>query len=46
LKTKFGQNGLKEVHKINKLDDINVLMAIQRGLWTMDSLSEVSKLYH
>ena len=45
LETKFGQEGLKEVPQINKLDDINVLMAIQRGLWSMDSLGEISKLY-
>ena len=45
LKTKFGQDGLKEIPKINKLDDVNILMAIQRGLWTMDSLTEISKLY-
>ncbi|MDI6795129.1 MAG: hypothetical protein QME81_20065, partial [bacterium] len=45
LNFKFGQEGLDILPEIRRVQNIDVLMAVQKGLWTMDSLKELCKVY-
>jgi len=44
LEHKFGKEGLGLYPEITRLNNIELLFAIQKGLWTMNSLSELRSL--
>jgi hypothetical protein len=45
LELKFGNEGLLVMPEINKIEDINVLKAVQSGIWTAKTLDELRKIY-
>lgn len=45
LTRKFGSEGLQLMSSISQISDVNVLRAIQDGLWTMNTLDELRRIY-
>ena len=46
LERKFGNAGLQLLPAISDITDAQVLEAILDGLWTVDSLEELQRIYH
>lgn len=45
LELKFGTEGLQLMSSISQISDVNVLKEIQQGLWTMNTLDELRRIY-
>ncbi len=45
LELKFGSEGLQLMSSISQISDVNVLKEIQEGLWTMNTLDELRRIY-
>ena len=45
LEHKFGKEGTDLYPEITRLKDVGLLFAIQKGLWTSNSLSELCRIY-
>ncbi|CAN2042750.1 transposase [Candidatus Magnetomoraceae bacterium gMMP-15] len=45
LKQKFGDEGLKLITEIHKIQDINVLEEVSKGLWSINNLNELCQIY-
>jgi hypothetical protein len=45
LEIKFGNEGLLVMPEINKIEDLDVLKAVQSGIWTAKTLDVLRKIY-
>lgn len=45
LTRKFGSEGLQLMASISQISDVNLLRAIQEGLWTINTLDELRRIY-
>lgn len=45
LELKFGSEGLQLMPSISQISDVNVLKEILQGLWTMNTLDELRRIY-
>jgi len=45
LEQKFGELGVKKLPEIQNLNDIELLLSIQKGLYTMNSIDELTGIY-
>jgi len=46
LEIRFGSRGLRILPEIRRIQDVRVLMAVQKGLWTSDSPDELRRIYN